>query len=101
MEDNPALVAAVRAGSVIPVFIWTPEEEGQFLPGRVSRWWLKQSLIQLHESLSNLGSPLIMRRSRNAITVLLEIIKETGATHVFFNHLYGKLFMGALFLSVL
>lgn len=88
MEDNPALVAAVRAGSVVPLFIWTPEEEGQFLPGRVSRWWLKQSLIQLHESLTNLGSPLIMRRSRNAITVLLQIIKETGATQVFFNHLY-------------
>lgn len=88
MEDNPALVAAARAGSVIPVFIWTPEEEGQFLPGRVSRWWLKQSLIQLHESLTNLGSPLIVRRSRNAITVLLDIIKETGAAHVFFNHLY-------------
>eukprot|EP00250_Pteridium_aquilinum_P004488 c14690_g1_i1 orf=164-2125(+) len=88
VEDNPALVAAVRGGSIVPVFIWTPEEEGQFLPGRVSRWWLKQSLIQLHQSLTSLGSPLVMRRSRNAITVLLDIIKETGATQVFFNHLY-------------
>lgn len=88
VEDNPALVAAVRAGSVVPIFIWTPEEEGQFLPGRVSRWWLKQSLIQLHQSLSSLGSPLIMRHSRNAITVLLQIVKQTGATQVFFNHLY-------------
>ncbi|MCO5555252.1 hypothetical protein L7F22_008796 [Adiantum nelumboides] len=88
VEDNPALVAAVRAGSVVPLFIWTPEEEGQFLPGRVSRWWLKQSLIQLHQSLTSLGSPLIMRRSRSAISVLLQIIKQTGATQVFFNHLY-------------
>lgn len=32
--DNPALVAALQAAkNVIPVFIWAPEEEGQFQPG--------------------------------------------------------------------
>lgn len=88
VEDNPALVSAVRAGVVIPVFIWSPEEEGQFVPGRVSRWWLKQSLIHLNESLSSLGAPLVMRRARNVLAVLLEIVRDTGATQVFYNHLY-------------
>ena len=41
MEDNPALAAGVRAGAVIVVYIWSPEEEGHYYPGRVSRWWLK------------------------------------------------------------
>lgn len=88
VEDNPALVAAVRAGPVLPLFIWSPEEEGQFLPGRVSRWWLKQSLIHLNESLTSLGAPLVMRRASNVLAALLEIIEATGATQVFYNHLY-------------
>jgi cryptochrome 1 len=90
LEDNPALVAAARAGSVIPVFIWCPAEDGQFHPGRVSRWWLKQSLIHLDTSLRSLGSPLIMRKAHSSLTVLLEIAEATGATQVFFNHLYGE-----------
>jgi deoxyribodipyrimidine photolyase len=36
--DAPALLAALGAAkTVIPVFIWAPEEEGQFQPGRQSR----------------------------------------------------------------
>ncbi|CAM6090628.1 unnamed protein product [Calypogeia fissa] len=88
VEDNPALVAAARVGRVIPVFIWAPEEDGEFRPGRVSRWWLKQSLAHLDSSLRNLGSPLIMRRASDTLTVLLEIVRAVGATQVFYNHLY-------------
>eukprot|EP00249_Psilotum_nudum_P022231 c28427_g1_i1 orf=1839-3896(-) len=88
VEDNPALAAAARAGSVIPVFIWSPEEEGHFLPGRVSRWWLKQSLLHLDQSLRSLGAPMIFRRAKDALSVLLAISKESRATQVFYNHLY-------------
>ena len=36
--DAPALLAALGAAStVIPVFIWAVEEEGQFQPGRQTR----------------------------------------------------------------
>ena len=35
IEDNPALSAAARDGSVFAVFIWCPKEEQQFYPGRV------------------------------------------------------------------
>eukprot|EP00897_Mesotaenium_endlicherianum_P001685 jgi/Mesen1/1544/ME000134S00662 len=88
LEDNPALIAAARLGTVIPVFVWSPEEEGQFYPGRVSRWWQKQSLIHLDATLRALGTPLIMRKARNTLAVLLEIIHATGANQVFYNHLY-------------
>lgn len=90
VEDNPALVAAARAGRVIPVFIWSPEEDGEFRPGRVSRWWLKQSLAHLDSSLRSLGSPLIMRRASDTLTVLIEIVRAVGASQVFYNHLYGE-----------
>ncbi|KAG0448713.1 hypothetical protein HPP92_027683 [Vanilla planifolia] len=55
VEDNPALAAGVRAGYVVTVFIWAPEEEGHYYPGRVSRWWLSQSLRHLDSSLRSLG----------------------------------------------
>ncbi|CAL0307831.1 unnamed protein product [Lupinus luteus] len=91
VEDNPALMAGVRAGAVVAVFIWAPEEEGQYQPGRVSRWWLKQSLAYLDSSLRNLGTPLITKRSTDSVSALLEVVKSTGATQLFFTHLYDPL----------
>lgn len=90
VEDNPALAAGVRAGAVVAVFIWAPEEEGQYYPGRVSRWWLKQSLVHLDSSLRNLGTRLVTKRSTDTVSSLLEVVKSTGATQLFFNHLYGQ-----------
>lgn len=89
VEDNPALAAGVRAGQVIAVYIWAPEEEGHYYPGRVSRWWLKQSLALLDSSLKNLGTSLVTKRSTDSVASLLEVVKSTGATQVLFNHLYG------------
>ncbi|XP_057973538.1 cryptochrome-1 isoform X2 [Malania oleifera] len=91
VEDNPALAAGVRTGAVVAVFIWAPEEEGHFHPGRVSRWWLNQSLALLDSSLRSLGTSLITKRSTDSVSSLLDIVKSTGATHLFFNHLYDPL----------
>ncbi|KAH7425919.1 hypothetical protein KP509_11G077400 [Ceratopteris richardii] len=88
VEDNPALAVAARSGPVIPVFIWSPEDEGQFLPGRVSRWWLKQSLLHLNQSLSGLGAPLVVYRSHSVLNSLLHIAAASKAKHIFYNHLY-------------
>lgn len=90
IEDNPALAAAARdAAAVLPVFIWCPDEEAQFYPGRVSRWWLKQSLAHLDRSLRSLGSPLVLIRSQSTLAALLQCLGAIGATKVLFNHLYG------------
>ena len=44
LTDNPALRVALGQGRpVIPVFIWSPEEEDRWEPGAASRWWLHQS----------------------------------------------------------
>ncbi|KAF6140586.1 hypothetical protein GIB67_013879 [Kingdonia uniflora] len=91
LEDNPALAAGVRAGAVIALFIWAPEEEGHYYPGRVSRWWLKQSLEHLETSLKSLGTSLITKRSTDSVSSLIEVVKSTGATQLFFNHLYDPI----------
>ena len=91
IEDNPALAAAARDGCVFPVFIWCPKEEGQFYPGRVSRWWLKQSLAHLGQSLKSLGAELVLIKTHSTVAALLDCIETIGATRVVFNHLYGML----------
>ncbi|KAG6503880.1 hypothetical protein ZIOFF_036204 [Zingiber officinale] len=88
IEDNPALAAAARDGCVLPVFIWCPGEEGQFYPGRVSRWWLKQSLIHLEQSLRSLGTSLVFIRAESTLAALLQCIDAIGATRLVYNHLY-------------
>uniref|UniRef100_A0A453NWI1 Photolyase/cryptochrome alpha/beta domain-containing protein n=1 Tax=Aegilops tauschii subsp. strangulata TaxID=200361 RepID=A0A453NWI1_AEGTS len=93
VEDNPALAAAARtAGEVVPAYVWAPEEDGPYYPGRVSRWWLSQSLKHLDASLRRLGATrLVTRRSTDTVAALLELVRSTGATHLFFNHLYGSI----------
>ncbi|KAG9153280.1 hypothetical protein Leryth_024081 [Lithospermum erythrorhizon] len=88
IEDNPALATAAREGSVLALFIWCPKEEGQFYPGRVSRWWLKQSLIHLDKTLRSLGVELKVIKTQSTLSALLESISAVGATKVVYNHLY-------------
>jgi deoxyribodipyrimidine photo-lyase len=88
LADNPALVAAIKRGQpVVPLFIWSPEEEGEWQPGGASRWWLHQSLLSLDKSLRGLGSRLIVRQG-GTMKVLRAVIKETGADAVFWNRRY-------------
>ncbi|XP_077227292.1 cryptochrome 2 [Tasmannia lanceolata] len=88
IEDNPALAEAARDGCVLPVYIWCPKEEGQFYPGRVSRWWLKQSLCHLDQSLRSLGVSLVLIRAESTLAALLHCISTIGATRIVYNHLY-------------
>jgi deoxyribodipyrimidine photo-lyase len=88
LVDNPALHAAVqRGGAVVPVFIWAPEEEGDWSPGEASRWWLHQSLARLAADFRSMGVPLIIRRGPSGQT-LRTLVDETGARAVFWNRRY-------------
>jgi deoxyribodipyrimidine photo-lyase len=88
LSDNPALTAAVaRSGPVIPVYIWAPEEEGDWPPGAASKWWLGRSLTALAGDLEKRGSRLIVRRGPTLGT-LEQIIAETGAEAIFWNRRY-------------
>ena len=87
LADNPALQAAIDQGSVLPVFIWSPEEEGAWPPGAACKWWLHQSLAKLETSLGECGSQLILQQGPSAET-LVKIARQTGAKTVFWNRRY-------------
>jgi hypothetical protein len=88
LRDNPALHAAAATGTpVIPVYIWSAEEEGEWPPGGASRWWLHHSLAALAADLRKRGSRLIFARGR-AAGVLKKLAADTGATAVHWNRRY-------------
>lgn len=88
LADNPALKAAAECGGpIMPVFIWAPEEEGEWAPGAAARWWLHQSLTQLEGALVKLGARLIVRRG-GSFDALKELVRQTGARRVFWNRRY-------------
>jgi deoxyribodipyrimidine photo-lyase len=81
IADQPALAAAAELGAVIPVFIWAPDEEGDWAPGGASRWWLHHSLVSLMAQLEALGSRLIVCRGPS-LEALTQIAKATDADRV-------------------
>ena len=88
LDDNSALAAAIEAGGdVIPVFIWSPEEDAGWPPGGASKWWLHQALLSLGSRLVEHGSQLIVRHG-NSLKMLRQLVEETGATQVVWNRRY-------------
>ena len=86
--DNPALLAARREGlAVIPVFTWSPEDEGDWPPGGASRLWLHHALARLDNDLQARGSRLILRRGR-AVEVLATLVRDVNARAVHWNRRY-------------
>ncbi|MEM1028023.1 MAG: deoxyribodipyrimidine photo-lyase [Planctomycetota bacterium] len=94
LADNPALLEAVdraqgegASGVVVPVFIWSPDEAGDWAPGGAQRWWLHHSLKSLAGSLEDRGSRLILREGPTR-QVLDGLIAQTGADAVVWNRRY-------------
>jgi deoxyribodipyrimidine photo-lyase len=88
MGDQPALDAAARAHKrVLPLYIWAPDDDGEWAPGAASRWWLHDSLKSLNQAFEVAGSELILRRGE-ALAELLDVIKLSNASVVYWNALY-------------
>jgi deoxyribodipyrimidine photo-lyase len=88
LDDQPALRGAVDRGApVVPVFIWSPEEDGGWPEGSATRWWLHHSLAAFAGELERCGSRLIIRRGP-ALPALIALADETGARALFHNRRY-------------
>jgi deoxyribodipyrimidine photo-lyase len=89
LDDNPALAAALSGGgTVVPVFLFAPAEEGDWGPGGASRWWLHQSLKNLAADLEQRGSRLCLRGTDDSLAELLRLARECGAQRVVWNRRY-------------
>ncbi len=85
LTDNPALYHALEKGfAIIPVYILDDENAAEWKMGGAARWWLHQSLQSLN---SDLREHMVFRVGK-ADEILPALIKETGATAVFWNRCY-------------
>ena len=87
LHDHPALTAAAQRGEVIPVFVLDDEACGDWAMGGASRWWLKQSLLKLGNTIAQSGGQLILRRG-DTLTVLKDIQRQSGADAIYFSRQY-------------
>ena len=90
VADNPAVSAAVVRGEpILVVFILDEVSPGIRPLGGASKWWLHHSLEAMADKVSRLGGQLILRRGA-AADVMRNLMRETGATALFWNRRYGK-----------
>lgn len=76
LSDNTALSAAAKTGApIIPLYIF----DDKYM-GAASKWWL-------HHALEKLDAPIVTRKG-DALTVLQDVMKETGADTVYWNRIY-------------
>lgn len=87
LADNPALADAAARGPVVPVYVWAPDEEGDWPPGAASRWWLHHSLAALDAALRRHRSRLVIRRGPTLGT-LRDLAAEAGADAIVWNRRY-------------
>ncbi|MCZ4366486.1 cryptochrome/photolyase family protein [Sulfitobacter dubius] len=85
LSDQPALAAACKTGRpVIPLFIHDDQSDAL---GAAPKFRLGQALACLGETLKEKGSRLTLRRG-DALDVLRDVIKQTGAGAVYWSRLY-------------
>ena len=87
LHDHPALTAAAQRGEVIPVFVLDDEACGDWAMGGASRWWLKQSLLNLGSSIAQSGGELILRQG-DTLIALKDIQSQSGADAIYFSRQY-------------
>jgi deoxyribodipyrimidine photo-lyase len=89
LDDNPALnFAAENFAEVVPVYIFSPEEEAEWPLGAASRWWLHHSLEALSRSIQGQGGSLRVLRSGSSLEALERLCAETQARTIVWNRRY-------------
>lgn len=88
IDDHPALDAALNLGKpVVPVFVWSSDEAGNWAPGAATRWWLDRSLRSLAADLQRRGSRLIIR-SGDVHEEIAKLTEESTADALYWSRDY-------------
>ncbi len=89
LADHPAFAQAAATGRpLICVYIHDPDAAGERPPGGAARWWLHVSLQALEAALAAHGGELLILQGK-AAAALPTLVKETGASAVYWNRRYG------------
>jgi len=80
LEDNPALNRAIENGQVMPIYIFSKNDN----IGAASKWWLHHSLKSLNKSLNNHLNFYI----GDAHEIILDLIKKHNITSLYWNRRY-------------
>ena len=83
LTDNPALIAAVQAGAILPIYI-LEEDAGADAMGAASRTWLHHSLAALNNAL---GGHLQFFKGK-AEAILTDLCDQNAITCVHWNRAY-------------
>jgi deoxyribodipyrimidine photo-lyase len=85
LSDHPALSEAAQSGRpIIPVFLLDELVETY---GAAPKWRLNAALAHFSQTLTAMGSRLILRRGP-AKDTLLQLAKDTGATDIWWSRAY-------------
>ncbi|MGV6805528.1 MAG: cryptochrome/photolyase family protein [Ruegeria sp.] len=85
LSDHPALFAAAQAAQpIIPVFIRDASVDRL---GAAPKWRLGRGLEVFQRSLKSRSSRIVLR-SGNALDVLQQLVRETGARNVYWTRAY-------------
>jgi deoxyribodipyrimidine photo-lyase len=84
LADNPALTAAARAGSVLPVYILDDDNADDDAMGEASRYWLHHSLRSINNALD--GRLQVFQD--NPLKILQQLCAEHRIKAVYWNRCY-------------
>ena len=84
IHDNPALVASIENGSVLPIYILDDTNPGEHKLGSASRVWLHQSLEKLNKKYNN----NLNFFKGNPIDILINICETEKIYKIFWNRVY-------------
>lgn len=88
IKDNVALHRACSIGQpILPVFIFSREEDHPWERGSASCSWLHHSLIRFEKELKGIELSLWIQEGKT-VPILEKLISQTQATHLFWNRCY-------------
>lgn len=94
IDDNPAWNWAISKGQpIIALYIHAPDTEGTWRRGAASNWWLHHALLDLDAGLQKNDNRLTIRKSKDPLATLQQIIHDTGASAVCWNRCYEPAFV--------
>jgi len=84
IKDNPALIDAVSAGDILPIYILDEFNAGEDKMGAASRVWLHHALVDLNRSLQGHLSVY----QGDAKTVIQQLCDDNDVEAIFWNRCY-------------